>query len=301
MDKFIFRNEKEFTGFGNDISEARSAEEAVRLSGLEWNVVQRQLKNPSTGEEIPVYGNFRKEDNRFLGVVTNRYKVYQNSETFSVADQLYAEGLRFSVGGACYGGRKVWMMMTLPNKRIGKDEFQSNILLLNSFDGSTALRYVMTPVRIVCSNAMNMALSKAENRWTFSHMGDMAAKVRQAEITSFKANAYMDALEEAMYKVMDIPVSINGVQEMAELLIKPSSSSERAAKNAEKRRNELLNIFLYSADLQHVGNNAYRFINAVTDFEQHSMNTRNYEKKFLDTVNGGSLAKKAWELLTNTL
>lgn len=55
-------------------------------------------------------------------------------------------------------------------------------------------------------------------------------------------------------------------------------------------------------DLQHVGKNAYRFVNAVSDFATHAKPLReraNYrENLFSKTVEGNSMIDKAFALVT---
>ena len=54
-------------------------------------------------------------------------------------------------------------------------------------------------------------------------------------------------------------------------------------------------------DLQHVGKNAYRFINAVSDFATHSKplkERKNYrENLFMKTMDGNSIIDKAANLV----
>ena len=57
-----------------------------------------------------------------------------------------------------------------------------------------------------------------------------------------------------------------------------------------------------TALMKHVGKNAYRFINAVSDFATHAKplrNTANYqENMFAKTIEGNPLIDKAYELVT---
>ena len=54
-------------------------------------------------------------------------------------------------------------------------------------------------------------------------------------------------------------------------------------------------------DLQHVGKNAYRFINAVSDFATHAKPLKeraNYkENLFARTVDGNAMIDKAYEMI----
>ena len=78
--------EKPWHGLGTIVMEAPSSAEALRLAGLDWEVVQEPV---CTGYGEPVEGyraNVRSTDRRVLGVVSDRYKVVQNVEAFRFTD-----------------------------------------------------------------------------------------------------------------------------------------------------------------------------------------------------------------------
>jgi hypothetical protein len=56
-------------------------------------------------------------------------------------------------------------------------------------------------------------------------------------------------------------------------------------------------------DLQGVGNNAYRFINAVSDFATHAnpiRRTKNYQENlFMRTYEGNPMIDKAYQLVSS--
>ena len=69
-----------------------------------------------------------------------------------------------------------------------------------------------------------------------------------------------------------------------------------------KRLREDMKIRYFDApDLQHVGKNAYRFVNAVSDFATHAQplrKTANYkENLFSRTVEGNPLIDKAYQMV----
>ncbi len=80
-------------GLGVCVESALSSADALEQSGLNWNVIQRPIMT-DTCDTIPGYkANIRESDNRVLGVVTDRYKVVQNSEAFAFTDVLLGEGV----------------------------------------------------------------------------------------------------------------------------------------------------------------------------------------------------------------
>ncbi len=58
--------------------------------------------------------------------------------------------------------------------------------------------------------------------------------------------------------------------------------------------------YFEAPDLDHVGKNAYRFVNAVSDFATHSKPLRETatfrENQFMRTMEGNPLIDKAYEL-----
>jgi hypothetical protein len=79
-------------GLGVCCEEAPNSKEALKLSGLDWNVLQKPIM---TSNYVPIAGykaNVRDTDQRILGVVTDRYKVVQNHEAFAFTDTLLGEG-----------------------------------------------------------------------------------------------------------------------------------------------------------------------------------------------------------------
>lgn len=73
------------------------------------------------------------------------------------------------------------------------------------------------------------------------------------------------------------------------------------SKNIIKLRRGMEQRYYEAPDLQRVGNNAYRFINAVSDFATHSSplrRTANYnENLFARTIDGNPLIDRAYQLV----
>jgi len=83
------------------------------MSGLNWNVIQKPIMTTSY-TPIPGYkANIRDTDNRVLGVVTDRYRVVQNSEAFAFTDALLGEGVRYETAGSLQDGKKIWILAKL--------------------------------------------------------------------------------------------------------------------------------------------------------------------------------------------
>jgi hypothetical protein len=74
--------------------------DALKLAGLDWKVVQRELSTPEGILAAGFQANVREKDGKVLGVVTDRYRVVQNEEAFAFTDALLGEGVRYETAGA---------------------------------------------------------------------------------------------------------------------------------------------------------------------------------------------------------
>ena len=124
-------------GLGVCVENALNSAEALKASGLNWNVVQQPIM---TEDSVPIPGykaNIRDTDNRVLGVVSDRYRVVQNSEAFAFTDALLGEGVKYETAGSMQDGKKIWLLAKLPDKYIIEGEqIEPYLVFSSSHDGS---------------------------------------------------------------------------------------------------------------------------------------------------------------------
>ena len=295
--------EKPWHGLGTIVTEAPSSEEALRLAGLDWQVKQEPVYT-DTGEVIPGYkANIRDRDRRVLGVVTDRYKIIQNQEAFAFTDALLGKGVRYETAGSLQGGRRVWLLARLPKEYIISGEQVSPYLVFsNTHDGSGAVKVALTPVRVVCCNTLNLALDTAKRSWSMIHTGNIRDKLQEAEDTLFMAEAYMMQLGKEFGNLQRQKITDRQVAEYIEMLL-PLEKDATAIqnKNITKLREDMAHRYYDAPDLQGTGKNAYRFLNAVSDFATHAKplrRTANHkENLFMRTMDGNPLIDKAYQLV----
>jgi len=289
-------------GLGVCVESALSSVEALEKSGLNWNVIQRPIMT-SNYDLIPGYkANIRDTDNRVLGVVTDRYKVVQNSEAFAFTDSLLGEGVKYETAGSLQNGKKIWILAKLPDKYIIEGEqIEPYLVFSSSHDGSGAIKVAMTPVRVVCQNTLNIALSSAKRIWSTVHVGNPTQKMEEAHNTLLLAEKYMGKLGTEFSRLSKIKLSDSKVMEYIEMLLPMDDQpTDIHRKNIKRIREDLKIRYFDAPDLKHVGKNAYRFICAVSDFATHAKplrETANYrENVFARTIEGNPLIDKAYDM-----
>ncbi len=302
VESMFYVRETPWHGLGTKVMQAPDSKNALKMAGLDWTVEQEPIY--TDGEYIEGYkANIRSSDRKVLGVVTDRYKVVQNEEAFAFTDELLGEGVRYETAGSLQEGRKVWMLARMPQEFvIMGDRISPYLVFSNSHDGSGAIRVAVTPIRVVCNNTLNLALDTAKRSWSMIHTGDIKSKMEEARDTLFMADYYMENLGMEFEELRKKKLDDRKVKEYIEVLLPYEDSwTPQQKKNTRRMREDLASRYFDAPDLMDVGKNAYRFVNAVSDFATHAdpiRRTKNYkENLFSRTVDGNPLIDKAYRLV----
>ena len=303
VENMFYVRETPWHGLGTRVMAAPGSKDALIAAGLDWNVVQEPIY---TTENEPIKGykaNVRDSDRKVLGVVTDRYKVVQNREAFAFTDELLGQGVRYETAGSLQEGKKVWLLAHMPHEYIITGERISPYLLFsNTHDGSGAVRVAVTPIRVVCNNTLNLALRTAERSWSMIHTGDIRNKVKEASDTLFKAERYMDELGKEFEHLRMKKLSDREVRDYIEVLLPiEEGATLQQIKNMRRLQEDMKSRYFDAPDLQDTGKNAYRFINAVSDFATHAKPLRQTvkykENLFARTTEGNPLIDKAYQMI----
>ena len=303
VETMFYTREKPWHGLGTRVEEAPNSKEALILAGLNWNVYQSPIW---TENETMIHGykaNIRDVDEKVLGVVTDRYKVIQNSEAFSFTDDLLGDGVTYETAGSLQDGKRTWILAKMPQRFIiAGDEITPYLVFMNSHDGSGAVKVAMTPIRVVCQNTLNLALRDAKRSWSTHHTGNIETKMQQARQTLFQAEQYMGVLGREIDNLNQIKLSDKKVIEFIDDLFPVKEDlSDQQKKNVDRMKEDVKIRYFDAPDLKHVGKNGYRFVNAVSDYATHAepvRRTQNYkESVFARTVDGNSMIDKAYEMV----
>ena len=285
------------------MAEAPASTDALICAGLDWRVEQKDVYT-GNGSLIPGYKvNLRSTDNAALGIVSDRYKVVQNEDAFQFTDDLLGEGVTYETAGALQGGKKVWMLAKMPQRYfIAGDEITPYLVVMNAHDGSSGIKVAMTPIRVVCQNTLNLALNRAKRIWTTKHTENVLSRVHEARETLQLAEAYMGELGRGIDALSQIRLTDKKVMEfMQEFFPVTEDMPEIQRKNNLRLLDDMKRRYFDAPDLSHVGQNGYRFVNAVSDFATHAdpiRKTKNYnENLFLRTVEGNPMIDKPYKMV----
>ena len=304
VESMFYVRETPWHGLGTKVLEAPASKDALQLAGLDWRVLQEPIYT-AMEELVDGYkANVRDSDRKVLGVVTDRYRVIQNDEAFAFTDELLGAGVKYETAGSLQGGRKVWLLAHMPHEyKVNGERISPYLLFSNTHDGSGAIKVALTPIRVVCQNTLNLALANAKRSWSMIHTGDIKEKMQEAKDTLFLAENYMDELGKEFEALRMKKLTDKQVMEYIEILLPiEDGSTPQQEKNMKRLREDMKIRYFDAPDLQGVGKNAYRFVNAVSDFATHAeplRKTANYkENLFSRTVDGNPMIDKAYQMVS---
>ena len=261
------------------IQEAPTSKDALHYAGLDWTVEQTPVYMED-GTEIPNYkANVCSTDKSCLGIVTDRYKIVQNTEAFEFTDAIVGETengvVTYETAGSLCGGRKIWLLAKMPVQKVLDDEVEPYMFFSNSHDGSGAIKVGMTPIRIVCNNTLNMALAGAKRSWSTKHVGDMQSKLEEAKLCLQMADKYMQNLDIEADRLANAKLYKEQIDEILnEMFPVDDNDSDRKKQNVQSAKDSFY-VAYFMPDILKFGESAWRAVNAMSDMVTHSTPKRN--------------------------
>lgn len=254
--------EKPWHGIGTTIETAPTSKEAIKLSKLDWNVKQYQLK--ANGKAVEgYYANIRQDTNEVLGVVKSRYKIVQNVQAFDFVDDVIRDDnieATYETAGSIFGGKRVFLVARLPEQILVDDTVQPYMFFTNSHDGTSALTVGLTNVRVVCNNTLQLALKQAPRIWRCKHTVNIDGKVEAVKRSIINGEKYLTNIKELADEMVNKKIK---AEKFLKTLFEKSQMSDKAT---EKTIERIFTIYREKDDLQNYKGTAWGMYNAVADF-----------------------------------
>ena len=246
---------------GTVFNEEVTTAEMLKLANLnDWNVRLEDVPMPDGFESDRNYSfvtrtnPFDKSQNDVLGVVGERYVPLQNEELFEFGDALL-DGGRWETAGSIKNGRQVFGSLALNRETVldpnGVSDKVNNYLLVNtSHDGSIAIQASVTPVRVVCSNTLNLAIGGrgrggVKQSFKIRHTQTANGKIQQAREALGLANAYLDEFDKLAQKLIQTEISKNTFDQIvAKAYPAPEKDSKGSVKKHSNKVDAIQSIYV---------------------------------------------------------
>ena len=248
---FASLREPAWHGLGTVFEEEVSTAKMLELAHLDnWNVRLEDVAVPEGFASDKTYSfvtrtnPFDNTQNDILGVVGERYKVLQNEQLFDFGDLLLDNGGRWETAGSIKGGRQVFGSLALERETVldpngVADKVNTYLLINTSHDGSVAIQASITPVRVVCANTLNLALTSLKGKgkapkqtFKIRHTQTAEGKIAIAREALGLANAYMDEFDIMAKAMIEKTVTDN---QFLEIIAKAYPAPEKDSKGSFKK------------------------------------------------------------------
>lgn len=178
-----------------DISDCITSLDVMNKAGLNYKVdkcqiqgiVPRRIGEIAAGFETPTikgyYATYRTDKNIPLGIVKEKYTVVQNTEAFNFFDKAIVEdNVKWDTAGCFGNGETIFVSAILPETiKVGDDAVENYLVFTNSHDGTSGVKIMITPIRIVCQNVLNTAVRNASNYISFRHTKSVHSNIDIAD------------------------------------------------------------------------------------------------------------------------
>lgn len=248
---------------------AKTARTALKQAGLDWTVSLKPAGFKADGKWHNAADRFyvtRDDTGDPLGEVSASYAPLQNVDAFEFFDEVITTGdVEYDTVGQLRGGRTIWLTAQVPEDILinGDDPVTLYLLLRNSHDGSSSVNLAITPVRVFCQNAINLALDKADDRWNVRHVTGMEGRVHQAQDALNLTARYADQFEQTANRLARTPMSETEFESFVDKFTKELELGDRAIKELKARSTAIFND---SPSLDNVRGSRWAALNSVVDY-----------------------------------
>jgi phage/plasmid-like protein (TIGR03299 family) len=257
--------------------------EMLSLAHLDnWNVRLEEVPVPNGFVSDKTYSfvsrtnPFNQDQTDILGIVGERYTPLQNEDLFSFGDNLLDGGGRWETAGSIKGGRVVFGSIALQNSITldpnGIADKIDNYLLINtSHDGSIAIQASITPVRVVCANTLNLALSSFKGRkaskqtFKIRHTSTAEGKIAVARQALGLANTYIDEFSELANKLIETEITKAQFDKIVALAYPAPEKDSKGSFKKHDSKVDLLNDIYVGQYNNTISGTAWGAYNALTE------------------------------------
>jgi phage/plasmid-like protein (TIGR03299 family) len=308
---FFSVQQKAWHGLGQIVEGYPTSKKALQLAGLDFEVVKmpnvhRIADGTETVSETSFF-TYRTDNGAVLGDrVGADYKIVQNTDAFSFFDAIVGgDGIQYETAGALGKGEKIFITAKLPDYiKVGNDDLiEKYLFLTTSHDGNGSITAAFTPVRIVCQNTLNAALSNKTNTIRIRHTAGAQDRLKEAHRVMGISNQLANQLDGVFNEWAKVRITDKEVMQLIQHAMAPSAEVLNGIRKGEEQstifNNICNNAFMYAMNspTQHTETTKgtlFGAYNAITGYFQNVKEYKDDEAKLKSILFGtGQLRTQA--------
>jgi phage/plasmid-like protein (TIGR03299 family) len=242
--KYAFAStEPAWHGLGTIVDKPMTAEEAIKYAGLDYTVEKLQNFVMLDGKPVALENSFsilRTDTKDILyDRATDGYTIVQNEEAFTFFDSIVGEGAAiYETAGALGKGEKIFISAKLRDHFTVAgidDEVDNYVLLVSSHDCSLGVTAMITPVRVVCQNTLNMSFGRVKNKVTFKHTKNVHKNLEIAHQLLGIKSRYLEGIEARLKQLHRVKLTDKQVIELINKLLDVEKKDSRTREDSGYR------------------------------------------------------------------
>lgn len=311
----MYVGEKPWHELGKKLEKEATSAEALVASGLDWRVEKQPIYTNTMNGTVMLdrhFANVRQDTQEVLGVVGSDYCILQNKDAFRFCDALVGEAAAmYHTAGALGNGEIIWILAKLPKhiKIKNKDDIENFLLFSHRHDGKQRVRVMFTPIRVVCQNTLNQAISGNNNTAFIQHRSGMGLKLQQVRDQIGIVYKQMDMFEELSNKMAEKQIKVS---EFKDYLGKLNLATDAEMKEQQMLRRmiveeELSALFEFGPGAQYnsAKGTVWGAYNAVTRYVDFDKPVKSKDPSYRATSllygSGALLKHRAWQEAVNLI
>lgn len=262
----------------------------------------------------------RLDYNETLGIVSESYGVVQNKHAFDFIDLLTTGELggdtpTIECAGLLGKGERVFITAKFPEpiRLAGKDDIiDMYVVFTTSHDGTGAVTCMVTPVRVVCNNTLNLALKNNSGKISMRHTSHVLDRLDLTNKENAKMayqslnlyNTYKEYFEDSLARLAKVSLSDKATEGiLAKALLSDEVFKIYRKNNLNLNSDDIptrsKNIMMNVTEALHTGIGQDRLqagtglwlVNGLTTYYQNNLAWKDEEKKF-KAITEGSVQQK---------
>lgn len=290
-------------GLGEVLPEYPGREEAMRLAGHDFTLVEQPVfvlnDGMSIPTEMPEYKAIvRGDTGKVFQIAKSSYHVLQPEIIWDVADNVVnLPNVKYETAGVLQEGATLWVLAWLDEPTTIKNDISPIypfVCVSTTNDGSGACKARATSIRVVCWNTFSAAEAqgkKTGREFTFRHTKNVMARIEDAKAALRGVRENHSAFVELANELAGLPVSDIGVEFFVQQFIpKPEAAiiSDRVLDNINGARKQVRNLLASDTIGQDKGfYTAYDLLQVGGEYLDHVRGFRNS-----DTYMGRTLLRQ---------
>lgn len=315
---FYSVKEKAWHNLGQIADQYETSADVLEKAGLNFIVEKRpNIHRLPSGKEIEStksFFTFRTDTEEILGdQLGGDYRVIQNKQAFEFFDAIAGkDGVYYETAGALGKGEKIFITAKLPNYiKVGNNDLiEKYLFLTTAHDGKGSIIAAFTPIRIVCNNTLNAALSNCSNMVTIRHTTGALDRLKEAHKVMGMVNTVSPILEQVFNHWSTVKIQDPEIRKLIQTAMAPNKEvleNIRLNKDDEIStafKNICDDIFSYTMisetqQFETTKGTLFGAYNAVTGYFQNVRKYKDNDAKLKSILFGGTAqirAQKTFEL-----